>query len=357
MNGRGRGNGGSMVRGGYGGGNSGGGGGRGRGAGRYSNPCLTMHQPWASLLVHGIKRIEGRSWPSPITGRLWIHAASKVPDEETIRAMEDFYREIYAVDGITDIKFPEHYPVSRLLGCVEVVGCLKSEELVSWDDVPESVRLEGLTNFCWLCENPKKLLIPFEMRGNQGVYNLEKRIYEAAVRGLTAMQGPLPVKFPLLDPSDRFSLRPGHLSLKPFSSDAVVRSERVNTAIAGARAAATQFSRNTQGIASTAYNASEESFAAGPSRGWSGASTVSEHSETIPLKNAKSVNTTKVEVSASTEDSQAVTTRSSRNSLVMGSTGGVGADGGRRRGSNTSLGGTNKLLVAALRDIKLNKVC
>lgn len=30
--------------------------------------------------------------------------------------MEDFYREIYAVDGITGIKFPDHYPVSRLLG-------------------------------------------------------------------------------------------------------------------------------------------------------------------------------------------------------------------------------------------------
>jgi hypothetical protein len=29
-----------------------------------------MHQPWASLLVHGIKRVEGRSWPSPITGLL-----------------------------------------------------------------------------------------------------------------------------------------------------------------------------------------------------------------------------------------------------------------------------------------------
>ena len=24
--------------------------------------CLTMHQPWASLLVHGIKRVEGRVW-------------------------------------------------------------------------------------------------------------------------------------------------------------------------------------------------------------------------------------------------------------------------------------------------------
>ena len=28
----------------------------------------TMHQPWASLLVYGIKRIEGRSWPAPLRG-------------------------------------------------------------------------------------------------------------------------------------------------------------------------------------------------------------------------------------------------------------------------------------------------
>ncbi|XP_065864073.1 uncharacterized protein [Euphorbia lathyris] len=92
--------------------------------GGRSSQCLTMHQPWASLLIYGIKRIEGRSWPAPIRGRLWIHAASKVPEEATIKAMEDFYREIYAVNGVTDIKFPEHYPVSRLLGCVEVVGRL-----------------------------------------------------------------------------------------------------------------------------------------------------------------------------------------------------------------------------------------
>ncbi|KAJ6877159.1 activating signal cointegrator 1-like [Populus alba x Populus x berolinensis] len=153
-----------------------GGGGR-RGSGNYTNPCLTMHQPWASLLVYGIKRIEGRSWTAPIRGCLWIHAASKVPEEDTIKAMEDFYREIYAVNGITDIKFPEHYPVSRLLGCVDVVGCVGCDELASWEAVPEGVRLEGQTNFCWLCEQPKKLLVPFEMRGYQRVYNLEKKVY------------------------------------------------------------------------------------------------------------------------------------------------------------------------------------
>ncbi|KAG2533692.1 hypothetical protein PVAP13_9NG018200 [Panicum virgatum] len=252
------------------------------------NPCLTMHQPWASLLVHGIKRVEGRSWPSPITGRLWIHAASKVPDPDTIKAMEDFYREIYAVDGITDINFPQHYPVSRLLGCVEVVGCLGSQELVCWEHVPQSVcphllpftcllhcdpnthdsfnqptsiclpsqmlmqvRLEGLTDFCWLCENPQKLVVPFEMRGYQGVYNLERRIYDGAVRGLTPVQGPLPVKFPLPDPRDGLSLKPGSLTFIDAPKSALQKSPSVTAAIAGARAAATQFSKKDHNAAAT----------------------------------------------------------------------------------------------------------
>ncbi|KAK9672873.1 hypothetical protein RND81_12G131100 [Saponaria officinalis] len=143
--------------------------------GNYTNPCLTMHQPWASLLIHGLKRVEGRSWPSPIRGRLWIHAASKVPEPETIKAMEDFYREIYAVNGITDLKFPENYPISRLLGCVEVVGCIKCEELQCWEEMPEGVRLEGQTDYCWLCEQPQKLIIPFEMRGRQDIRCSSKR--------------------------------------------------------------------------------------------------------------------------------------------------------------------------------------
>ncbi|EPS69256.1 hypothetical protein M569_05514, partial [Genlisea aurea] len=174
----------------------------------YRNPCLTLHQPWASLLVYGIKRIEGRSWPAPVRGRLWIHAAGKVPEAETIKAMEQFYREIYALDGITDLKFPEHYPVSRLLGCVDVVGCVSREELVKWEAVPRSVRLEGQTRFCWLCEKPQKLVIPLEMRGYQGVYNLERKVQEAAMRGLISVPPqPLPVKFPLANPGgDGFSV-------------------------------------------------------------------------------------------------------------------------------------------------------
>lgn len=40
--------------------------------------CLSMHQPWASLLVYGIKRVEGRGWNTDFRGRLWIHAGKSV---------------------------------------------------------------------------------------------------------------------------------------------------------------------------------------------------------------------------------------------------------------------------------------
>lgn len=141
-----------------------------------------------------------------------------------------------------------------------MVGCLRSEELVCWEDVPESVRLEGLTDFCWLCENPQKLVVPFEMRGYQGIYNLERRIYDGAVRGLSPVQGPLPVKFPLPDPRDPFSLKPGSLTFDA-SKSTLQKSPSVAAAIAGARAAATQFSKkdNKAATSSSENGTSEQS--------------------------------------------------------------------------------------------------
>lgn len=31
--------------------------------------CLSLHQPWASLLVYGFKRAEGRVWNTEYRGR------------------------------------------------------------------------------------------------------------------------------------------------------------------------------------------------------------------------------------------------------------------------------------------------
>lgn len=77
--------------------------------------CISLHQPYASLLVAGVKRQaffkpfiyfltnqddfgfrhEGRVWPTNHRGRLWIAAAAKQPEEEEVVALENFYRTFY----------------------------------------------------------------------------------------------------------------------------------------------------------------------------------------------------------------------------------------------------------------------
>jgi hypothetical protein len=61
--------------------------------------CLSMHQPWASLVVMGFKRFEGREWTAKYRGPLWIHATSQVPESDLIEAIEGSYEEFYNCVG------------------------------------------------------------------------------------------------------------------------------------------------------------------------------------------------------------------------------------------------------------------
>lgn len=75
------------------------------------------------------------------------------------------------------------------------------------------------------------------------------------MRGLCPVEGPLPVKFPLPDPSDPFSLRPGSLASHFTGSKSSENkgSQSLNAVIAGARAAATQFSKKGQSNSGTRH--------------------------------------------------------------------------------------------------------
>jgi hypothetical protein len=42
--------------------------------------ALSLKQPWATLLVHGLKTIEVRRWPTARRGPVLIHAA-RIPDD------------------------------------------------------------------------------------------------------------------------------------------------------------------------------------------------------------------------------------------------------------------------------------
>lgn len=134
--------------------------------------CLSMHQPWASMLVMGIKQHEGRTWYTPYRGRLWIHAGSKDPDDCDIKELESFYKILYSNHNI---KFPDSYPTSCLLGYVDITDCVSSD--IYRSQFPNG---ESESEFVFVCNNFRELIAKIPMSGQHKIYKLEKNIHSVA---------------------------------------------------------------------------------------------------------------------------------------------------------------------------------
>ncbi|KAM6979503.1 activating signal cointegrator 1 [Aplochiton taeniatus] len=142
-----------------------------------SGLCLSMHQPWASLLVKGIKRVEGRSWYTSHRGRLWIAAASKTPNPQEIAEVENMYRQICK----TAPRFPKDYPTGCLLGCVNMTDCLSQEQFK--EQYPGTSE-ESASPFVFICTNPQELVVKFPMKGKHKIWKLENQDHQGAKKGL-----------------------------------------------------------------------------------------------------------------------------------------------------------------------------
>ena len=74
--------------------------------------ALSLKQPWAALVVAGLKSIEVRSWPTPRRGQILIHAA-RIPDprpESWAWVPPELLAATKSVGGI--------------IGTAEITGCL-----------------------------------------------------------------------------------------------------------------------------------------------------------------------------------------------------------------------------------------
>ncbi|EDQ91729.1 uncharacterized protein MONBRDRAFT_35853 [Monosiga brevicollis MX1] len=134
--------------------------------------CMSMHQPWASLLVYGIKMHEGRVWTGPHRGRLWIAAASKQPDPEEIQQLEDFYRERFAG---RNVPFPKEYPTACLLGFVDVEDILPQDEYRQ--KFPDG---DSHMPYVFVCKNPHELIVRYPVKGQHKIWKLDKTMHDSA---------------------------------------------------------------------------------------------------------------------------------------------------------------------------------
>ena len=85
--------------------------------------AITIKQPWASLIVHGIKDIENRTWPCPdkyIGQRVLIHASLKL-DREPYMIFNDVQAD--AIDYCIMDVCGYYKQTGAIIGSVEIVGC------------------------------------------------------------------------------------------------------------------------------------------------------------------------------------------------------------------------------------------
>jgi len=109
---------------------------------------LTVAQPWAHLMAHGIKKIENRSWTTKYRGPLAIHASLTYYDED----FEYVEREM----GLT---LPSNLPGGAIIGICQLA------DVVRKSDDPLFTGPYG-----WVLTHARPLAEPIECSGKLGLW-------------------------------------------------------------------------------------------------------------------------------------------------------------------------------------------
>lgn len=149
--------------------------------------CLTLTQPYATLIATGAKTIETRSWQAPrsaIGQPLAIHAAKGMPFDEAWFAMYqiDVIREALSSAGyrcLDDLERGAVVATCRLVDCVPTAG-IEQTPAVDWLSDAE-LAMGDLSDgrYAWLLADVRRLTDPIPARGGLGLW--EVAIPETAV--------------------------------------------------------------------------------------------------------------------------------------------------------------------------------
>lgn len=119
--------------------------------------AITIKQPWASLIVHGIKDIENRTWTCPkkyIGQRVLIHASVRQECYYPFEVMEHEQEMDFWEKGVLDTPglLKAHQICSAIIGSVEIVDCVQNHPSI-WAE-------KGVYN--WVLANPILYAKPIE---------------------------------------------------------------------------------------------------------------------------------------------------------------------------------------------------
>ena len=101
--------------------------------------ALTVMQPWAMLLASGAKAYETRTWRTSHRGPMFIHASQRFSEDLRELCAEEPFRSLLRGAGIVK---PAQMPLGALVGTVEIVECVDTEEKIQ-EILPELDKMVG----------------------------------------------------------------------------------------------------------------------------------------------------------------------------------------------------------------------
>ena len=115
---------------------------------------LTVKQPWASLIVAGIKDIENRTWATKYRGPLMIHAGAK--ESGSLYELLN-YDQRAQMHQFWDADLLPFRPLSAIVGQIDVVDCVINHPSVWADnshiDPYDTLEADNII-YNWVLANP-----------------------------------------------------------------------------------------------------------------------------------------------------------------------------------------------------------
>lgn len=138
--------------------------------------CLSLWQPWATLMAIGVKTIETRSWPTSYRGLVAIQASKNWDKSRAAMCLTEPFRSALfqrcAVEAY--YRSGNALPLGSILCVVNLDDCVPTERLEG-EPVAERERAFGdyrPGRFGWLTSCRRELVAPVSFRAHQGLFDL-----------------------------------------------------------------------------------------------------------------------------------------------------------------------------------------
>lgn len=157
--------------------------------------AITIKQPWASLIVEGVKDIENRTWATKFRGRVLIHASAKpVNMRNPNNVFTSQQWDTLTIDKKVQLMSngTSYLPLSNssIIGSVEIVDCVINHSSV-WAERTDGVLVgnkfftkeDTNTIYNWILANPIMFPVPIPAKGRLSFWDYSNILAEPEEEG------------------------------------------------------------------------------------------------------------------------------------------------------------------------------